>query len=102
MSGHADTIRSADQLAQLFHEAYERLAPDYGYKTRNESAVPWEDVPDPNKRLMIAVVQVVLDALLAENQRYEKALKEARWLIGESKPRTAVLMIETALAGDTE
>ncbi len=42
-------------LAQAFHEAYERLAPSFGYKTRDASAKPWRDVPEQNKALMIAV-----------------------------------------------
>jgi hypothetical protein len=42
-------------LAQKLHESYERLAPNFGYKTRDASAVPWKDVPEQNKRLMIAV-----------------------------------------------
>lgn len=42
-------------LARFFHEAYERLAPIYGYETRRESAVPWEDVPEQNRLLMTAV-----------------------------------------------
>lgn len=52
----------AEQIAQAFHEAYERLAPDFGYKTREASAKPWSDVPGPNKSLMIAVVQSLLDS----------------------------------------
>lgn len=28
---------------------------EHGYETRRESAVPWEDVPERNKALMIAV-----------------------------------------------
>jgi hypothetical protein len=51
----------AEQLARLFHETYERLAPDFGYETRRESAVPWESVPANNKALMIAVAQEILD-----------------------------------------
>jgi hypothetical protein len=51
-----------EQIAQAFHETYERLAPDFGYKTREASAVPWEDVPDANKRLMIAVASEVRQA----------------------------------------
>ena len=43
------------RLARFFHEAYERLAPLYGYETRRESAVPWEDVPENNRLLMTAV-----------------------------------------------
>jgi hypothetical protein len=44
-----------EELARAFHETYERLAPEHGYKTRPESAVPWESVPDQNKKLMIHV-----------------------------------------------
>lgn len=49
-----------DQLAQRFHETYERLAPSYGYATRQASAVPWRDVPEPNKSLMVAVCGEIL------------------------------------------
>lgn len=52
-----------EDLARLFHETYERLAPDHGYKTRKASAVPWEDVPAANKALMIAVAGEVLPAI---------------------------------------
>lgn len=54
--------RCAD-VARMFHEAYEELAPAYNYETRKASAVPWEDVPDQNKRLMIATACRVLTRL---------------------------------------
>jgi hypothetical protein len=57
---------TAEQLARLFHETYERLAPQYEYDTRRESAVAWEDVPERNRRLMVAVAAEVLRALQAE------------------------------------
>ena len=50
----------AEELAQRFHEAYERLAPSFGYETRKESAKPWTDVPEQNKRLMIAVCAEIM------------------------------------------
>lgn len=50
-----------EQLAEAFHEAYERLAPQFGYETRKASAKPWADVPEQNKRLMIAVCSELLD-----------------------------------------
>lgn len=50
----------AAALAQRFHEAYERLAPDFGYKTREASAKPWAEVPEQNKNLMIAVCAEIL------------------------------------------
>ena len=53
-------------LAKLFHDNYERLAPLYGYKTRDESAVDWKDVPSNNKNLMIATCRAVLDKILTK------------------------------------
>ena len=52
----SDETDWTDALARRFHEAYERLAPEHGYETRKESAVPWEDVPEQNKALMRAVM----------------------------------------------
>jgi hypothetical protein len=56
-----------EELAQLFHETYERLAPDFGYKTREASAKPWSDVPGQNKNLMIAVAGEILKNLQTRN-----------------------------------
>jgi hypothetical protein len=50
----------AEELARRFHEAYERLAPVFNYQTRRETAVPWDEVPEQNKRLMIAVCAELL------------------------------------------
>lgn len=55
----SDWLRDPESLARTFHESYERLAPSFGYETRKESAVPWADVPERNRALMIAVVQEV-------------------------------------------
>lgn len=54
---------TAEQLAQKFHELYEELAPAYNYKTRTESAVSWNDVPENNKQLMTAVCGCILNWL---------------------------------------
>lgn len=51
----------AEKIAMEFHEQYEALAPGFGYRTKKESAKPWRDVPEKNKKLMIAVVQDLLD-----------------------------------------
>lgn len=51
---------SGEDLARRFHESYERLAPNYGYKTREASAVPWDEVPTDNRLLMIAVAGEML------------------------------------------
>lgn len=55
-------MRPAEQIARAFHEVYEELAPQFGYKTRNASAVPWQDVPENNRALMLATVQKLLDS----------------------------------------
>ena len=54
---------AAEDLARFFHETYERLAPQFGYKTRESSAVPWEEVPENNKHLMVETARHVLEEL---------------------------------------
>lgn len=49
-----------ERIAKAFHEAYERLAPDHNYETRKASAKPWNEVPEDNRNLMIAVVADLL------------------------------------------
>lgn len=69
-----------EEVAKLFHETYERLAPSFGYETRKASAVPWENVPDNNKKLMIAVVGEVLKFLASPTEDVEKYVrKELGW-----------------------
>lgn len=55
-------IGRAEWIAWHFHQAYEELAPKYGYETRQESRKAWEEVPENNRLLMIAVAQHLLDA----------------------------------------
>jgi hypothetical protein len=50
----------AERVAQEFHATYERLAPEHGYRTRKQSAVPWADVPEGNRALMMATVQELM------------------------------------------
>jgi len=64
----------AAELAEKFHNLYEQLAPEHGYETRKESAVPWEKVPERNKSLMIDVCGHLLAELTA---RAETAEREA-------------------------
>lgn len=64
--------------ARAFHEAYERLAPAFGYETRPESAVPWDDVPEQNRALMVAVVTEVVGPLVAALAQAEHERDEAR------------------------
>lgn len=69
--GRTGALESAEAIAQRFHEAYERLAPSYGYRTREASAKPWAEVPERNRALMIAVAGEV--APLIEREALERA-----------------------------
>lgn len=51
----------SEAIAQAFHEAYERLAPSFGYSTREASAKPWSEVPQNNRSLMIATVDSLVE-----------------------------------------
>ncbi len=53
-------VDERETIARSFHERYERLAVDFGYATREASAVPWSKVPDQNRHLMLAVVGELL------------------------------------------
>lgn len=57
-------IVSAEELAMFFHETYEKLAPEFSYKTKKASAVDWKDVPKNNKDLMIAVAEKVINRFI--------------------------------------
>lgn len=50
---NAALMELADRLARSFHEAYERLAPSFGYETRTDTRE--FDPESQNGRLMIAV-----------------------------------------------
>ena len=58
--GGPSAMDDAELIARRFHEIYEELAPTVGYETREASRKPWTDVPEQNKRLMIAVVTRLL------------------------------------------
>jgi hypothetical protein len=54
---------TAELLARTFHETYERLAPSFEYDTRDDSRQPWEQVPEPNRSLMVATAEAVIAKL---------------------------------------
>ena len=55
------TSVDVERIAEAFHEAYEEVAPEFAYVTRTESAVPWDQVPEANRRTMLATVHKLLD-----------------------------------------
>lgn len=80
-------MSTAKELAILFHDTYERLAPDFGYETRPDTKQ--FDPTTPNGRLMIAVCEVVLsetDKLWADTHR---RLTDAVLTIRELRHRLA-------------
>lgn len=52
--------READ-IAEAFHDSYERLAPEFGQRTSEEIAVPWLEVPENERNLMIATAKDLID-----------------------------------------
>jgi hypothetical protein len=69
MSIVPDNMPRAEAVARWFHETYETLAPKYSYKTRKQSAVPWDEVPEKNRALMVATCHVLLYKLHKEHQK---------------------------------
>jgi hypothetical protein len=55
-----DKVMAPEQMARLFHDAYERLAPQFGYETRKDTRA--FDPSTPNGKLMIATCAEVLAA----------------------------------------
>lgn len=89
-----------EQLAKLFHDTYERLAPEFNYETRKASAVPWSDVPPNNKQLMIAVaheVNAIIQAQLAQAERRGR-IDEAEWTPSTSYKAGAYWATEQIIA----
>lgn len=88
----------AEALARRFHEAYERLAPEFGYKTREASAVPWAEVPEANKRLMIATCASILPDVSVSTPPSDPTREEYReayetWRAEGQKMHAALLAI---------
>lgn len=54
-------LAAAERVARAFHAQYEAKAPTFGWATQEASRVRWDDVPDANKALMIAVAMQLLE-----------------------------------------
>jgi hypothetical protein len=69
--------QDTDRIARCFHEAYERLAPEFGYRTREASAKPWEQVPAANRRLMAATVEaLIMDEEIFTPEMHQEAYED--------------------------
>lgn len=59
--GVEDTFDSnVVEIAKQFHTTYESFAPHHGWETQRRSRVVWDEVPEENKTLMMAVVNKLL------------------------------------------
>ncbi len=67
---------TAEELAILFHATYERLAPSFGYETREETRTFNPD--SANGKLMIAVCDAVLGPIYADMAKEIARLKAQR------------------------
>lgn len=83
-------------LARQFHDAYEELAPSFGYETRPETRT--FDPESPNGRLMTAVVERVLGKPVAKNEETTESkefdvlknlLKSDKWPEAVSRSKIA-------------
>ena len=63
----------SEKLARRFHDIYERLAPAFGYETREETRR--FDPTSKNGRLMSAVTDVIEADVQAENARLQRDLE---------------------------
>lgn len=61
----------AEMLARFFHTTYERLAPSFGYATREDTKQ--FDPSTPNGRLMVAVADAALKGPLSLPARLAQA-----------------------------
>lgn len=55
---------TAEQMAELLHDTYERLAPAYGLPDDRLNACPWDQLPDTSRALMAEATASVLYWLL--------------------------------------
>jgi hypothetical protein len=75
----------AEQLARRFHDTYERLAPSFGYETRDDTKV--FDPASKNGRLMVAVCGELgefVKARPAESGERQRLIDMARYYGGQS------------------
>jgi hypothetical protein len=56
------------ELARFFHDAYEALAPHYGYETRADTRA--FDPGSKNGRLMVAVAALIIHRLKESDEDY--------------------------------
>lgn len=65
--------REIKDLTLNFHYMYEKLAPEFGYETREDTKK--FDFNSPNGKLMYKTVKSVMEPILEENQQLKEKLE---------------------------
>jgi len=72
---------TAEKLARKFHDEYERLAPEFGWKSQESCRKGFDELPESNRELMVEVARQVIVWIV------ETMLEEARKEIPDSEFR---------------
>ena len=71
----------AEDLAKIFHDAYEKVAVKHGWNTQESTKVEFDKLPEANKKTMIETCEIVLihlQAQLKEKEQENKKLREEK------------------------
>ena len=72
-------METPERIARAFHEAYEKLAPMFGYETREANAKPWIEVPTQNRELMKAVVSsLIVNGVIVPGDAFNPVMRGTR------------------------
>jgi hypothetical protein len=52
------------EIAVMFHDYYEKIAKEVGWKTQDGCGVPFNNLPDKNKQVMLKVADKVLAEII--------------------------------------
>lgn len=66
------------RLARRFHDEYEAAAPHFGYATRPETAVPFDELPESNRLLMEHVCRAITNDIKSHCIDAMRAARRAR------------------------
>lgn len=75
-------IWNSEELAKFFHDEYDKLAPRYGWRTQISTQVTFDQLPDNNRALMVAVCEQVVEEFRQERKAFNQSTTEAMSVLG--------------------
>jgi len=57
-----------EELAKKLHERYEELAVEVGWSTQEKCRVPFDELPEKNKLVMLKLAEWIKDNLLGDSK----------------------------------